>query len=88
MLQIIIEYLNTIKRYSGQTFIKFERDKDCYKISFCVHSIRIFTKFSGDPYYEPLAWFIMTKSCKVSLLDTFHIRKVLPCYMKRYRYCV
>ena len=29
------------------------------KISLCVHSIRVFAKFSGDPYYEPLAWFMI-----------------------------
>ena len=34
--------------------MKFERDKGSFKISFCVRSIRIFTKYSGDPYYEPL----------------------------------
>ena len=28
-------------------------------MSFCVHSIRIFSKFSGDPYYEPLSWFMI-----------------------------
>ena len=59
MLQKIIEYLNTIERYSGRIFIKFERDKGSFEILLCVHSIRVFTKFSGDPYYEPLAWFMM-----------------------------
>ena len=29
-------------------------------MSFCVRSIRIFSKFSGDPYYEPLLWFMIT----------------------------
>ena len=28
-------------------------------MSFCVRSIRIFSKFSGDPYYEPLSWFMI-----------------------------
>ena len=28
-------------------------------MSFCVRSIRIFSKFSGDPYYEPLLWFMI-----------------------------
>ena len=28
-------------------------------MSFCVRSIRIFTKFSSDPYYEPLSWFMI-----------------------------
>ena len=30
-------------------------------MSFCVRSIRIFSKFSGDPYYEPLSWFMIKK---------------------------
>ena len=28
-------------------------------MSFCVRSIRIFSKFSGDPHYEPLSWFMI-----------------------------
>ena len=28
-------------------------------MSFCVRSIRIFSKFSCDPYYEPLSWFMI-----------------------------
>ena len=59
MLQIIIEQLNTIERYSGRIFIKFERDEGSFETSLCVCSVRVFTKFSGDPYYEPLAWFMM-----------------------------
>ena len=50
------EYLNTIKRYPGRSFIKFERNESSFEISFCVRSIRIFTKFPDDPYYEPPAW--------------------------------
>ena len=38
MLQIIIEYLNTIKRYSGRIFVKFERDDG----SFEIHSVCVF----------------------------------------------
>ena len=45
MLQKIMEYLNTIKRYPGRIFVKFEKDEGSFEISFCVHSIRIFTKF-------------------------------------------
>ena len=60
MLQKIIEYLNTIKSYSGKIFIKFERDKGSFEIKFCVRSIRVFTKFLGDPYRKPLAWFMIT----------------------------
>ena len=44
--------------------MKFEEmDEGSFKITFCVHSIRIFTKFSGDPYYEPLVWFKITYKC-------------------------
>ena len=59
MLQIIIEWLNTIKRYSGRIFVKFERDEGSFEISLCVCSTRVFVKFSGDPYYEPLACFMI-----------------------------
>ena len=41
-------------------------------MSFCVRSIRIFSKFSCDPYYEPLSWFmiLMTASiCVVALVS-------------------
>ena len=41
--------------------MKFERDEGSFEISLCVCSIRVFTKFSGDPYYEPLAWFMIMK---------------------------
>ena len=56
MLHKIIEYLNTIKRYSGRIFIKFERDEGGFEISLCVGSIRVFGNFSDDPYYEPLVF--------------------------------
>ena len=39
--------------------MKFERDEGSFEILLCVCSIRVFTKFSGDPYYEPLAWFMI-----------------------------
>ena len=52
--------MNTIKRYSSRIIIKFERDKGSLEISLCVCSVRVFTKFSGNPYYEPLAWFMIT----------------------------
>ena len=47
MLQEIMGYLNTIKRYPARIFMKFEIDefKGSFEISFCVCSIRIFTKF-------------------------------------------
>ena len=59
MFQEIKAYLNTIKGHPGRIFMKFERDEGSFKISFCVRSIRIFAKFSGDPYYEPLPWFMI-----------------------------
>ena len=60
MLQKTKECLNTIKRYLGRIFMKFERDECSLEISFCVRSIRIFTLFSGDSYYEQLALFMIT----------------------------
>ena len=37
-------------------------------MSFCVHSIRIFSKFSGDPYYEPLLWFMISLTAIARLI--------------------
>ena len=53
--------------------MKFERDEGSFEISLCVCSIRVFTKFSGDPYYEPLAWFMInnTHLCKHLNNDSF-----------------
>ena len=45
MLQIIIEYLNTIKRYSVRISIKFERDEGSFEILLCLCFIRVFTNF-------------------------------------------
>ena len=47
MLQEIMGYLNTIKRYPARIFMKFEtyEFKGSFEISFCVCSIRNFTKF-------------------------------------------
>ena len=59
MLQKIMEYLNTTKRHPGKIFMKFQRDEGNCVILFCVCSSRVFTKFLGDPYYEPLAWFMI-----------------------------
>ena len=52
MLQKIMEYLAQSKRYPGRIFIKFERNESSFEILFYVCSIRIFTKFLVDPYYE------------------------------------
>ena len=37
-------------------------------MSFCVHSIRIFSKFSDDPYYEPLSWFMILLLMQIAVL--------------------
>ena len=50
-----MQYLNTIKRYSGRIFIKFERDEGSFEILLDVCSIRVFANF-GNSYYEPLAY--------------------------------
>ena len=42
MLQKIMEYLNTIKRYSGRIFMKFERDEG----SFEIHTVCVLLGFS------------------------------------------
>ena len=49
--------------------MKFERDEGSFEISLCVCSIRVFTKFLGDPYYEPLAWFMMKSPKKLKILE-------------------
>ena len=53
MFQEIMGYLNRIKRYLGRIFMKFERDEGSFKISFSVHFIKIFARFSGNSYYKP-----------------------------------
>ena len=73
ILQKTIEYLNTIKRYSGRLFIKFERNKGSFEISFSWRSIKIFTNFLVDLYYEPLAWFMITGRKQVLVCCTFSI---------------
>ena len=62
MFQENIRYLkNAIKRYPCRFIMKSGRDEGSSNISFCVCSIKIsiFTKFSGEPYYEPLVWLMM-----------------------------
>ena len=43
------------------TWVGFIKFKGHYGnvINLFVHSIRGLAKFPGDPYYEPLSWFIM-----------------------------
>ena len=62
MFQENIRYLkNAIKRYPHRFIMKSERDEGSSNISFyvCSITISIFTKFSGEPYYEPLVWLMM-----------------------------
>ena len=44
-------------------------------MSFCVRSIRIFSKFSCDPYYEPLSWFMIFKC--ISTQHDLHVQTTL-----------
>ena len=63
--------------------MKFERDEVSSEILFHVCSIRVFTKFSDDPYYEPLAWFMMC-ICTYTVLALFmkcvHCKQLLSNY--------
>ena len=38
----------------------------------CVHSIRGFPEFPVDPYYEPLAWFMISKNQVLQILYFKH----------------
>ena len=37
----------------------FSNPMEALKMVFGVRSIRVFSKFSLDPYYEPLPWFMI-----------------------------
>ena len=37
----------------------FSNPMEALKMVFGVHSIRVFSKFLLDPYYEPLPWFMI-----------------------------
>ena len=82
MFQKIIEYLTTIKRYSGRIFITFERDDGSFEILLCVRSIRVFTKFSGDPYYKSLVWFMIHDN--YILLCIIVVLYISRCYSSSY----
>ena len=61
--------------------MKFERDEGSFEILLCVCSIRVFTKFSGDPYYESLAWFMITlKIVLIKYRFTSRITKYVTFY--------
>ena len=56
-------------------------------MSFCVHSIRIFSKFSGDPYYEPLSWFMISYNTGKSALPDIYARCPSACVItNRYHF--
>ena len=44
---------------SKQALAGFSNPRKALKIVFGVRSIRVFSKFSLDPYYEPLLWFMI-----------------------------
>ena len=46
----------------------FSNPMEALKMVFGVRSIRVFSKFSLDPYYEPLPWFMIHS----------HAEKLLP----------
>ena len=52
----------------------FKRHEGSLKMSFCVRSIRIFSKFSGDPYYEPLSWFMINSNPTLRLKPLLEIK--------------
>ena len=39
--------------------MKFERDEGSFEISLLCVLLGFSLKFLGDPYYEPLAWFMI-----------------------------
>ena len=43
-------------------------------MSFCVRSIRIFSNFWGDPYYEPLSWFMIYVCMYVCMYVCIRVR--------------
>ena len=52
-----------------------------------MHSIRVFTEFPVDPYYEPLAWFMIVTGvaislavCIINIVLMFTIFKSTPSY--------
>ena len=47
---------------------------------FGVRSIRVFTHFSLDPYYEPLPWFMIRAS---NYRDSTHYRDSLGLFMNK-----
>ena len=43
----------------------FSNPMEALKMVFGVRSIRVFSKFSLDPYYEPLPWFMIQLEVRV-----------------------
>ena len=59
--QWLLTELNNTKGHPGLFLIKSKLKgiKAVFKNTFSVRSIRIFANFLGDPYYEPLLWFMI-----------------------------
>ena len=69
--------------------IKFEGDEGSFKISLCMHSIRGFTKFLGDPYFGSLAWFMMCSCVCVCVRACVRVCAcVCACACVRARVCM
>ena len=47
----------------------FSNPMEALKMVFGVRSIRVFSKFSLDPYYEPLPWFMIALNTFKCLLQ-------------------
>ena len=58
--------------------MKFERDEVVLKFT-CVRYIRVFTKFSGDPYYEPLAWVMIIMFLEDIMFLKLFVGEVFMC---------
>ena len=55
----------------------FFKPKEALKMIFGVRSIRVFSQFLLDPYYEPLLWFMII----IALLSCVYL--YFPCSWKR-----
>ena len=57
-------YFGNSLRSITRGFGCFFKPNGSFKDGFGVRSIRVFSKFSLDPYYEPLPWFMITRMIK------------------------
>ena len=46
--------------------------KEALKMVFGVRSIRVFSQFSLDPYYEPLPWFMIAILFMVCMISSMY----------------